>query len=148
MASLESFRAPTRPLTDQLRRVPLFAALPTDRRGCLELLREGALFEVPAGVEIVAPGDAAALLVVTEGALADDGGTRVWSAGSYLGVAEALGGLPFTDAVRTVAPTLLYRLDGALVAELMTRCPAIAASLRADFAPAARRADFTPTASI
>lgn len=133
MASLYPYRITTRSLTGQLRRVPLFAALPTDHRGCLELLREGALFDVPAGVAIVSSGDAPALLVVTEGALAD-GGTRAWSSGQYLGVAECLARRSFAETVRAAAPTLLYRLDGAVFAALMTRCPAIAASLRADLA--------------
>lgn len=145
MASLDIFRAPTRSLTGQLRRVPLFAALPNDHRGCLEVLREGVLFDLPAGIEIVSPGDPPALLVVTEGTLADGGGARVWSAGSYLGVAECLARISFAQTIRAVAPTLLYRLDGALFGTLLTCCPAIAATLRADLAP---HTPFAATASI
>lgn len=145
MASLDTFRAPTRSLTSQLRRVPLFAGLPNDRRNCLEAVREGVLFDVPAGVEIVSRGDVPALFVITEGTLADDGGAQVWSAGSYLGVAECLARISFARVVKTVAPTVLYRLDGAHFGTLLACCPAIAASLRADLAPPA---PFAATTSI
>lgn len=145
MASLDRFRAPTRSLTAQLRRVPLFAALPSDHRGCLQALRDGVLFDLPAGIEIVSPGDPPALLVVTEGTLAVGGGPQVWSAGGYLGVTECLARISFAQSIRTVAPTVLYRLDGALFGTLLTCCPAIAASLRTDLAT---QTPFAATASI
>lgn len=134
MPLLQSYHAPARLIADQLRRAPPFATLPTDPQGCLALLREGSVFEVPANVEIVAPGDPAALLVVTEGGLCEQGGARVWSAGSCLGVSEILAGTPFAAAIRTVAPTLLYRLQGVRLETFHTLCPTIASRLLHDMA--------------
>ena len=136
MPSLESYAAPDLPIADQLRRVPVFQALPSDRGDCLALLREGALFEVPVGVEIVSPGDRPSLHVVTSGGLSDGDGARIWPAGSCLGVAETLAEQPFATTITTIAPTLLYRLDGKLLGNLLTVCPATARRLLADTARA------------
>ncbi len=137
MPLLEPYTAPNRLVVDQLRRAPLFAALPTDRGECLSVLREGAVFEIPAGVEIVSPGDAPALLVLAEGALCDKASGQAWSAGSYLGVSETLAGRPFQAVIGTVAPSVLYRLDGRLLQDFMALCPAIATRMMADLAEAA-----------
>lgn len=129
MPSLSAYAAPHLSLADQLRRAPAFAELPSDRWGCLGLLREDMLFELPAGVEIVSPGDPPALHVVTGGGLREADGGRIWAEGNVLGVPEAVAALPFSTAVRTVAPTLLYRLDGQRFGALLAACPATAARL-------------------
>jgi hypothetical protein len=129
MSWLRLYRVFDRPVADQLRRAPLFEALPTDRHDCLGVLREGAVFAVPAGVKIVTPGDAASLMVVTEGALAQHGSARGWAAGQYLGASEILARRPFEVGVSTVGPTLIYRLESRLLDAFLTRCPAIAERL-------------------
>lgn len=132
MSSLEPYLAPNLLITDQLRRAPTFAALPSDPGACLDLLREGALFDIPAGIEVVAAGDAPALIVVTQGALLERETGRSWRAGSHLGLAEALSGRCFDGAIGTAAPTLLYWLDGALLGGFVRQCPETAARLLAD----------------
>lgn len=132
MPSLQAYHAPHRLVADQLRRAPVFAALPTELRECLAVLREGAVFELPAGIEVVSRGDSPALLVVTEGALRDEGGDRDWPAGSCLGVQETAAGRPFSGAIRTAAPTTLYRLDATLLDSFRALCPAIAQTLLND----------------
>ena len=134
MPRLAAYLSPNRLIAEQLRHAPLFANLPIDHRDCLALLREGAFFEVPSGVEIVSAGDPPALIIVIKGALGDDSSARSWHAGNHLGAAEALTGRPFAASVRTVAPSLLYRLDASLLHALPSRCPMIARRLREDFA--------------
>lgn len=131
--ALDVFREPDRLIADGLRSAPLFADLPVEHRDCLALLREGAFFEVPPGIEIVSPGDLAALIVVTEGELCDQEQARAWPAGSFFGVSETLAGRPFVAAMQTVAPTRLYRLDAPLLKVLLTRCPVIAQRLLNNF---------------
>lgn len=134
MHSLKAYLSPDRLVADHLRGAPLFADLPNARRDCLALLREGAFFDVPAGVDVVSPGDRPALFVVAEGALRDADSARDWPAGSYFGAEEALSGTLFEATISTVAATLIYRLDAALLDAFLTRCPAIAARLYGDFA--------------
>ena len=140
MPQLAEYLSPDRLIAEQLRRAPSFAALPADHRDSLALLREGAFFKVPAGIEIVSPGEPPALFVVTEGTLTDEDGEHAWAAGSCLGVAETLPGQPFATAIRTAAPSLLYRLDAALLAEFRASCPLIARQLFEDVAGTARAA--------
>lgn len=125
MPPLAAYHAPDRLIAEQLRGAPLFASLPGDHHDCLALLREGAFFEVPAGVEIVSAGEAPALIVVLEGALRDEPRANAWPAGSHFGVAETLAGRPFAAAIRSSAPTLFYRLEAGLLKALFGRCPAI-----------------------
>jgi CRP-like cAMP-binding protein len=132
MFLLTPYAAPRLTIVDQLRRSPLFSTLPLDRDHCLAVLRKGGMYDVPSGVEIVAPGDPAAFLMITNGALCEPPGARCWQTGDHLGLAEAMAGAPFASTVCTVAPTLLYRLDGDLVADLLTCCPVIAHKLLND----------------
>jgi CRP-like cAMP-binding protein len=137
MPSLETYRVLDRPITEQLRRSPLFASLPNDRHECLSLILGGALFRLPAGVVVFTQGDPAVLVVVTEGALLDDASGITWRAGSHFGAREALSGTPFAGAVRTVAPATVYQLALDRLRMLISLCPAIAKTLCAELEPAA-----------
>lgn len=129
MPSLAAYSAPQRPIADQLRQVALFADLPNDRRDCLALLRQGTVYDVPAGVEIVSPGEPAALMVITQGGLCDSSSALTWPAGTCLGAREFLAGQPFHGAISTIAPTLFYRLEAAKLQGFLQHCPAIAQCL-------------------
>lgn len=135
MPSLSAFAAPDRSIVDQLRRAPVFASLPGDSADCFAVLRRGAVLEVPAGVEVVSPGDLPALIVVTAGGLYDAGGSVAWPAGGCVGVAESLAGRRFASALRTVSPTLLYRLEAEWVQPLLRRCPGVSRCLLAALSP-------------
>jgi len=139
MPSLPFYAVPHLLISEQLRHAPLFAALPKDRGDCFAILREGALFDVSIGQQIVAIGEAPALVVVTSGCVRDSIGQRSWADGSYFGVAESLACRPFAAAITTVAQTRLYRLDGPLLRSLMTLCPAIADRMLDELSPQAQQ---------
>jgi hypothetical protein len=132
MSLLAAYAASHLLISDQLRNAPLFDALPRDRGECFAVLRQGAVYDVPAYRPVVAVGDEPALIVVTRGCVGDPISHQSWQEGCYLGAAESLALQPFAAAISTLAPSRLYRLDGALLRLLMRSCPAIADRIRAD----------------
>ena len=144
MPHLTPYLSRDRLVAEHLRRAPLFAELPSEHRDCLLLLREGAFFDVPAAVAIVSPGDPPALFVIIEGSLHNADGEVAWQAGDCLGIVETLAGQPFASAIRTSRPSLLYRLDAALMEAFRARCPLTAQRLLDEMAVTVRAASSGP----
>jgi CRP-like cAMP-binding protein len=97
----------------ELRRIPLFAALP--RRRFDLLARTADVVEVPAEVELIREGAGGhEFFAISEGEVeVSQGGTAIATeqAGDVFGEIALLHGVPRTATVRTTAPSRLFVLD-------------------------------------
>jgi hypothetical protein len=103
-------RAGVNPKIAELRRIPLFAALPPDR---FELLvRATTVAEVPAGIELVRQGTVGReFFAISEGTVEvskDGKPVAIERAGDFFGEIALLHGIRRTATVRTTSPTRLF----------------------------------------
>ena len=118
-------------IVEELREIPLFAALLKSRNNCPAFIERGQTFEIGVGERLVREGDEGAFFVVLEGDLqvlkksADDSEILLatHTRGSFFGELPLLLGVGFFASGKAVSPTRVWKLEESAFWEMLSTCP-------------------------